>query len=334
MKLSVIIPYYNTNALIGRALDSLLDQDLDPSEYEIIVVDDDSSEEPVVLKDYVQRYPQISYYKIEHAGVSPARNFGMSKAQGEWLYFCDSDDFVQRKVLGRIVAAAEERQLDTINAGYIMLKPTDPVPEPRRNLSSVSPVQTGLDYLGNPPAPVTWGLWVGLFRRSFIESIGLVFENVFYVEDCLFKLQVLKHASRVAFIDVDLYFYMLNDKSIVHYKRQHDGAAFASAVIRSIEAKTVLINDPATPEQTVKYLKSRRVDDSIGLFTNSLRYCSVRETIDCFPRLAAIGAYPLDETQSKSRSSRIVRELINRKQIWIFLCRVFHIIPLKIRQRF
>ena len=105
MLLSIIIPYYNRNHLIGRMLDSLLDQDISPSDYEIIVVDDGSQEEPVVLKDYANRYPQIHYHRIDHAGVSPARNIGLSLATGKWLYFCDSDDFLQRKVLKGIIEA-------------------------------------------------------------------------------------------------------------------------------------------------------------------------------------------------------------------------------------
>ena len=83
MLLSVIIPYYNADTWIGKALDSLLDQDLPQSEYEIIVVDDGSTEDEKILKDYVSRFPNIHYYRIDHAGLSPARNYGLSKASGQ-----------------------------------------------------------------------------------------------------------------------------------------------------------------------------------------------------------------------------------------------------------
>ena len=116
MKLSVIIPYYNTNATIGQALDSLLDQDLEASEYEIIVVDDGSTEEPVVLKDYAHRFSQVQYHRLAHAGLSPARNYALSVARGDWLYLCDSDDYVQPQVFGGIIAAAEANRLEMICA--------------------------------------------------------------------------------------------------------------------------------------------------------------------------------------------------------------------------
>ncbi len=333
MKLSVIIPYYNTNALIGRTLDSLLDQDLAPSDFEIIVVDDGSDEDPVVVKEYADRCPQVSYYRNEHIGVSAARNFGMSLAKGDWIYFCDSDDYIQSNVLGGIIDAAEQRGLDMLHARRTMLKPSDPVPAPRRNFDRVSETQTGMEYLGNPPYDLTWSMCVSILRRSFIEDLGLQFEDIFYVEDCLFKLEVLKNVKKVAFIDVDLYYYMQNEVSILHSKKQHDSDAHAEATLRSIEAKTAIINDPATPESAARSLAAGRRDDSIGLFTNVLRYCPVQKTIDCFNRLEAIGAYPIDETETKNRGSRIIRALVNHKQLWIFICRVFHIIPLKLRLR-
>ena len=61
--LSVIVPYFNRNAFIGETLDTLRNQDISSSEYEIIVVDDESDEEPVVLKDYVKRFLQIRYFR-------------------------------------------------------------------------------------------------------------------------------------------------------------------------------------------------------------------------------------------------------------------------------
>lgn len=331
MKLSVVIPYYNTNALIGRMLDSLLDQGLEPSEYEIIIVDDGSDSEAVVAKDYAARYAQISYYRNEHAGVSAARNFGMGLAKGDWLYFCDSDDFLQPRVLGPMIDIAEERDLDILHARRVMLRPSDTVPEPRRNFSDVSQTQTGLEYFGDEPYDLTWSMCVCILRRSFIDPLGLRFEDLFYVEDCLFKLQVFKYARKVAFVDVDLYYYMQNEVSILHSKKQGDTKAFTEATIRSIEAKYALIQDPATPAKAAEALKRGCTDDSIGLITNVFRYCPVRETKACIDRLEAMGAWPVAETKSTSGSK--LRVLINHRHLWMALCRLFHLLPHSVRVR-
>jgi len=123
-----------------------LDQDFDVSEYEIIVVDDGSEENAVVLKGYVGQYPQIQYYRIAHSGLSLARNYGLSVASGDWIYFCDSDDFVQPQVLRDIITVAEERELEMICANSIRLESNRPTPTPRRNFNIVSKTTSGIIF--------------------------------------------------------------------------------------------------------------------------------------------------------------------------------------------
>ena len=71
MRLSVIIPYYNTGRWVGKTLDSLLDQGVEADDYEIIVVDDGSDEDPTTLKESAGWFSNIHYYRIDHSGLSP-----------------------------------------------------------------------------------------------------------------------------------------------------------------------------------------------------------------------------------------------------------------------
>ena len=77
-KLSVIIPFFNGEQYVSDVLDDLLQQDFRDDEYEIIVVDDGSTESVEVLKSYCKRYSQIVYFRQENQGVSVARNQGIS----------------------------------------------------------------------------------------------------------------------------------------------------------------------------------------------------------------------------------------------------------------
>ena len=86
--ISVIIPTYNREAFIGRALDSVLAQSRQPAE--VIVVDDGSTDSTAVLLR--QLYPQVSYVYQENQGVSSARNAGIARARCDWLALLDSDD--------------------------------------------------------------------------------------------------------------------------------------------------------------------------------------------------------------------------------------------------
>lgn len=104
MDLSIIIPMYNAGKYIGQCLESLVEQDISTDNYEIIVVNDGSSDdsEQVVL-EYAMRYPQIKLFSKPNGGVSAARNYGMSVAHGDYIGFVDADDFVVPGVYGQLV---------------------------------------------------------------------------------------------------------------------------------------------------------------------------------------------------------------------------------------
>lgn len=335
MLLSVILPYYNSGVWIGKALDSLLAQDIPSSEYEIIVVDDGSEEEPNTLKDYIGRYPQISYHRIGHAGLSPARNYGLSLAQGEWLYLCDSDDFLQPNVLGGIIAAAQERALDMICANAIGLNLGDPVPEAKRHFDSVSAVQSGMEYLVAPPAYFSWGTWSYLVRRSVVESAGLQFPDIFYVEDRLYMLELMPHVRRVAFIDVDLYYYVQHEVSILHSRKKHDGEGYADAMFTYMRRLASVIE--TLPEQG--RLLEHFDWGAFSMLLNVFRYCPVRKTKESIAQLTRIGAYPLTGIQFRDKSQWVkltsrrwrLLKLMNIPPVWIGLCRVFHLLPFNVR---
>lgn len=114
MKLSVIVTVYNREKYLARCLDSILCQDLD--EYEIIVIDDGSSDGSwPMIEDYRERYPEkIQAFHQANAGVSRARNAGLSRAQGEYIAFVDSDDWLKENCFGTIYREAKAHECDMI----------------------------------------------------------------------------------------------------------------------------------------------------------------------------------------------------------------------------
>ncbi|CAD0142205.1 glycosyltransferase family 2 protein [Streptococcus thermophilus] len=104
MKYSVIIPVYNVEKYIDRCLKSIISQNYD--DLEIIVVDNGSTDSSGSICDtYANEHSNISVYHIENHGVGSARNFGLSKARGEFIYFVDSDDYL----VGNLFAEFEDK---------------------------------------------------------------------------------------------------------------------------------------------------------------------------------------------------------------------------------
>ena len=103
MKLSIIVPIYNVAPYLRKCMDSLLAQDI--LDYEIILVDDGSPDEcPRICDAYAEKHSNIHVIHQENAGLSAARNTGVAKAQGDYIWFVDSDDYVEPNVLGVLMS--------------------------------------------------------------------------------------------------------------------------------------------------------------------------------------------------------------------------------------
>ena len=101
-KISVIVPVFNTGKYIKKCLNSILSQK--NVDYEIIVVNDgstDNSDE--IIKDYVNQHQEkVKYYTKQNGGLSDARNYGITKASGDYLCFVDSDDYIDENLFANL----------------------------------------------------------------------------------------------------------------------------------------------------------------------------------------------------------------------------------------
>ena len=112
IKLSVIIPIYNVELYIKRCAESTLNQNLSKDEYEVIFVNDGTKDNSVeVLNKAIdfEKYPNFHIYNKENGGLSSARNFGLDKAHGDYVWFVDSDDWIEPNCLAKIVKKLKGR---------------------------------------------------------------------------------------------------------------------------------------------------------------------------------------------------------------------------------
>lgn len=321
MKLSIIIPYHNADPWIGGMLDSLLDQDLPHDDYEIVVVDDGSTEEPVTLHRYAAQYPNITCHRQENAGVTMARNTGLGLVKGTWVWFCDADDYVLPQSLGRLLAIAEERRLDMLFFDARYVYPGKPVDNLRNDFAAVSDVRTGWEYAVNPPAPMGMAVWRFLVRRECLENPPLRFHDVTYGEGSWFQLELLPRVRRVAHVSVDIYFYVQRQGSILHAKKRKNFERYASDMYQYLTALTGRIDDASVPSDVRKLLVQRRDYEAYRLLGSLLRYCPADLSRSYLDKLAAMGAWPL--ARSGGRSERLYRRLMNRRGLWLAACRLY-----------
>lgn len=119
VKVSVIVPVYKTEAYLDKCLSSLVEQTL--KDIEIIVVNDGSPDNSqVIIERYAKKYPQVVSVIKENGGLSDARNYGIKMAKGKYVSFIDSDDYVEKDMMEKMVRKMEDEDLDVAICDFFM----------------------------------------------------------------------------------------------------------------------------------------------------------------------------------------------------------------------
>lgn len=210
--LTIIIPAYNAEKFIGRTINRAMRVN---DNVEIIVVDDGSKDNTYgQCKKLQSSYENLYVYKQANAGVSVARNHGIRKSHGKWLFFCDSDDWIDAKNMGLLLEKAEAMDVDVLMAAMNFVKPEPvgvvlhPVPndkmiDTRAYLSSILFQGSSCNYL---------------FKREVVEKYKIRFpEGVVNTEDQNFNIKYLACCKNVYSINLPIYNYNhLNETSASH----------------------------------------------------------------------------------------------------------------------
>lgn len=119
LKLSIIVPIYNVEKYLRKCVDSLLSQDLPREQYEIILVDDGSPDRcGEICEEYASRFGNVKVVHRKNGGLSAARNTGIEIAQGKYVQFVDSDDYLEPNVLDGLMTQIEREKLDVLRFDY------------------------------------------------------------------------------------------------------------------------------------------------------------------------------------------------------------------------
>ena len=225
-EVSVIVPVYNVSCYLRKCIDSILDQTY--RDYELILVDDGSTDESgSICDEYAQKDGWIRVIHKENGGLSSARNAGLKLATGEYVYFCDSDDYIDNRLLEKCVGAIPGHDMVVINhhmvdeMGRVLF--TTPFQEGNHEWDSDQGLLDFLiaDFFGQR---IGWEAWSRLFRKSIIDRYGLYFEDnkLIFAEDKYFTLCYLLHAKSVYCLSDVLYFYLQRDSSIMAVQRKRN----------------------------------------------------------------------------------------------------------------
>jgi glycosyltransferase EpsJ len=214
---SIIIPFYNVEQYVAECLDSVFEQNLSEDEYEVICVNDGSTDgSRAIVSSYLPKHANIRIIDHPHnLCLGSARNTGAKAAKGKYIWHVDSDDKIVPNCLKQIADICEGRQLDVLEFGYIGARNLPiSIGEPPRTTDVV----TGQEYitryyLSNFGAICP--IWRRVYRRAFLEANKIVSPPINMGEDEPFAIDVFVTAKRISFEPKDWYVHRINNQSLV-----------------------------------------------------------------------------------------------------------------------
>lgn len=221
-KISVIVPVYNTKRYLCRCVDSLLCQSY--SDIEIVLVDNGSTDGCREICDqYANKYPQIEVCHVANKGVSYARNIGMRNAKGDFLTFCDSDDYMPSNALEHMIKALLAEKADLCIGRYQELFQGEKAGEvdPFFEKSGIN-MQDVIDTIGiNRKWNGGGYVWNKMFRANVIkEEPSLLFdEKLDCYEDLKFVLEFIKRTEKIIKINEAVYIYNKDNVNSISHMR-------------------------------------------------------------------------------------------------------------------
>ncbi len=218
---SIVVPIYNVQNYLKKCIDSILEQTY--KNFELILIDDGSKDNsPKICKDYAQKDRRVKVFRQQNSGAPTALNLGLSKASGKYVWFIDSDDFIEKNSLKILVQKAEQCNADIILFGARTVDFENGIPNNHQinywSLAEIDKKYTkqlfsyseNLQWLINLPT-VPWNKF---HKREFINTHNIRFDvELLAPYDAFFNLCCYLNNAKIIFCDEILYNYRLSNTS-------------------------------------------------------------------------------------------------------------------------
>lgn len=283
--ISVIIPVYNVDDYLEVGLQSLLKQTY--KNLQIILIDDGSTDNSGRICDlYKKRDKRIEVYHLRNQGVSNARNYGLECAKGKYIYFLDSDDFLEPQAIEILYAKMKKESADLVEFSYFKnyTSEKEKVVHPYAKISGEEAIRSLLLWNGY----ITSFCWDKLYIKEKIGDIR--FDTDLKIgEDDLFVFKYLIQCDNVIVLEYPLYNYMIRNNSAIgsmYTRKKTDSVRAASIICDTCNKRNLLISEAkihvglvsffsyANLLDTISYKKVIEFKDDCEFYTQHMKKCS------------------------------------------------------------
>ena len=214
--ISVIVPVYKVENYLSSCVESLINQSY--ADIEIILVDDGSPDKcPAMCDELATKDGRIRVVHKTNGGLSSARNAGIEAASGEWLIFIDSDDYVDKDMIKKMVVAQQATGASVVVCDFQIFKDGEDIKKNNINKSELitySPIEAANEFFSR--SGIGWNAWNKIYQKSLFEKIK--FPEGVYCEDKATVYKIYLQSTKVTYLKEPLYFYRIRSGSIMREK--------------------------------------------------------------------------------------------------------------------
>lgn len=317
LRLSIIIPVYNVEKYLQRCVESVANQDIPQTDYEVILVNDGSTDSSAeICSALAGKYDNIKLVNKENGGSSSARNMGLDHAKGDYITFVDSDDYLLPDKLAAVLSVAENNKLDLCIFNFKVMS------HDGSSVNTDNPLKKGKIY--NCEEASIQGYQVGsacdkLYLRKMLESNNIRFRtDIIFGEDSYFSFQVLLKSGRIMNTDVCAYVYTANPLSVTkdthrlrekEIRRCEDSLQFIKLVRDQSE-------DTKISSRFRKYLKTYATSLRLGFLISliSSKHLRRSDAHHLIRKAKSMQLYPYEVT-SNSFPKALIMHVLNVENI-------------------
>lgn len=322
MKLSIILPVYNVEEYIERCILSLKAQDLSQNDYEIIVVDDGSKDHSIEIAEKLKE--EFKNFYIIHkpnGGLSSARNKGIGHAKGEYIWFIDSDDYIEKNVLKSLIDKLETDTLDLLLFNIYDIWPDKECPgfdiksQPKNIISGLEYIKDGYD--------IGKSAWCFIVKKSIITDNNILFTEGIIQEDYEFVLKLYKYVNKLTFYPIRVYNYLHRDGSITTTKNASQTLKSIHSWQTIIKNETEFFSDNSDYSRVARYwIKVHKFKALCVLLFNKLPIdVKIRE----YNKFNELKAFSLKGVKAENLKLRFILSIVKIKPLYYILLHFYRV---------
>lgn len=293
MLLSVIIPVYNAERYLERSVRSITCQGLSEGEYEIILINDGSTDKSweICLK-MAQIFPNtIRVFSKANEGLGPTRQYGIERAKGHYITFCDADDYLLENGYKYVLQEFLTEDIDILSFySKTVLEDNYCYEVQEKNIYG----KTVYDGFGREfyHSRCHTFVWNQIFRKSYLEEKSILFRYLPMVEDVMFNLELAMTNPRMRVVSANIYRYEYHSTSLIHNRNKkflrEAISAYLQLIIRiNFYKKQYEYNDKLLSQGLDLYLRNQMLPFISRVFSSdytnkdfvALKNCLIKEHI-------------------------------------------------------